>query len=110
MKDFASFLAITQDFKDNHALNIVLLDYKSIFNRYKTKLPLDNDKLVRLGRQAVEVRNALNPQDVGYQISIRYRRQRCLSGMEAVRSTPCGICDIAIKVTPIECYFKRQQE
>ena len=84
MNDFASFVAITQGFKDTHALNKVLLDYKSILKRYKTSLPLDNDKLVRLGRQAVEVRKALNPQDVGYQISTRYPRQRCLSGKEAV--------------------------
>ena len=100
----------TQGFKDIPALNKVLLDYKSILNRYKTSLPLDNDKLVRLGRQAVEVRKALNPQDVGYQISARYWRQRFLSGTEAVRSTPCGKCDIAIKVTPVECYFKKQQD
>ena len=84
LKDFASFVAIAQGFKDTHALNKVLLDYKSIFNRYKTKLPLDNDKLVRLGRQAVEVRNASNPHNFKYQISTRYRRQRCLSGTEVV--------------------------
>ena len=84
LKDFASFVAITQGFKDTHPHNKVLLDYKSILKRYKTSLPLDNDKLVRLGRQAVEVRNALNPQDVGNHISTRYRRKRCLSGKEAV--------------------------
>ena len=49
-------------------------------SRYKTSLPLDNDKLVRLGRQAVEVGGFKCGEDVAQDIArciyMRYEYMR----------------------------------